>query len=149
MSAQIALPQGFGCVPASLISLGWLLVWQTALVARARRRAGIAYPQLYAEQTEVKANPAALQFNCTQRCHQNTLEALPVITLSTLVLGFRFPFVAASLCSGYVLGRVIYTLGYKSGNPSKRLPGAYIGGLSSFGLLFGATYAAYQLFTFV
>ncbi|KAG8219640.1 hypothetical protein J3R82DRAFT_595 [Butyriboletus roseoflavus] len=45
MSTQILLPSGFGYVPASLLSLGWLLTWQTFLVGRARKQAGIAYPQ--------------------------------------------------------------------------------------------------------
>lgn len=92
-------------------------MWQTFLVGGARKRAGIAYPQrayntlelagrspdamrvVYAEQTEVKDNTAALQFNCTQRspsrvslcnanscilqgAHQNTLEVAPIVTLS-------------------------------------------------------------------
>ncbi|KIJ65039.1 hypothetical protein HYDPIDRAFT_89196, partial [Hydnomerulius pinastri MD-312] len=109
----------FGYVPASIVSLGWLLVWQTFLVGRARKRAGIAYPQLYAEQVQVKASPEALQFNCTQRSHQNTLEVSPIVTLSTLVLGLKSPFAAATLCGGFVVGRIVYTLGYKSGNPAR------------------------------
>ncbi|KIJ21950.1 hypothetical protein PAXINDRAFT_165282 [Paxillus involutus ATCC 200175] len=146
MSTQIVLPNGFGYVPASLVSLGWLLVWQSFLVGRARKRAGIAYPQLYAEQAQVKASPEALRFNCTQRAHQNTLENAPLVTLSTLIFGLKCPHAAAMMCGSFVVGRIIYTLGYKSGDPARRVPGAAIGGLSMMGLLGSASYAAYLLF---
>ncbi|KAG9314191.1 hypothetical protein JVU11DRAFT_4977 [Chiua virens] len=145
MSTQIILPNGFGYVPASFVSLGWLLVWQTILVGRARKRAGITYPQLYAEVAETKANPAAMEFNCTQRAHQNTLEVAPIVTLSTLVFGLKCPHAAALLCGGFVVGRVLYTLGYKTGNPNSRIPGAAIGNFSMIGLLGSASYAAYLL----
>lgn len=127
------------------MSLAWVLSWQSILVGVARKRAGIAYPQMYAEQTECKSNPAALQFNCTQRAHQNTLESAPVFVLGTIVTGLKYPVVAAALGSGFIVGRVIYTLGYKTGNPDKRAPGFLIGNLSSIGLLFGASYTALKL----
>ncbi|KAF8560179.1 membrane-associated proteins in eicosanoid and glutathione metabolism [Imleria badia] len=133
MSPQIILPNGFGYVPASLLSLGWVLAWQTFLVGGARKRAGITYPQLYAEQVQVKASPAAMQFNCTQRAHQNTLEVTPIVTLSTLVFGLKCPHAAAMMCGSFVLGRIIYTLGYKTGNPANRVPGAFIANLSTLG----------------
>ncbi|KAG6381004.1 hypothetical protein JVT61DRAFT_5399 [Boletus reticuloceps] len=118
MSTQITLPNGFGYVPASLVSLGWLLCWQTFLVGKARGRAGIAYPQLYAEGAQVKENPAAMQFNCTQRAHQNTLEVAPIVTVSTLVFGLKCPHAAAMMCASFIIGRIIYTLGYKTGKPA-------------------------------
>ncbi|KAI9572407.1 hypothetical protein HD554DRAFT_2168030 [Boletus coccyginus] len=145
MSTQIVLPNGFGYVSASLLSVGWVLAWQTFLVGRARSRAGIKYPQLYAEQAEVKASPAAKEFNCTQRAHQNTLEVVPVVAISTLVFGLKCPHAAAAMCGSFVVGRIIYTLGYKSGNPAKRIPGGMIANLSTMGLLGSATYAAYLL----
>ncbi|KAH0838145.1 hypothetical protein J3R83DRAFT_6396 [Lanmaoa asiatica] len=145
MSTQILLPTGFGYVPASLVSLGWVLVWQTFLVGRARKRASIAYPQLYAEQAQVKASPAAMQFNCTQRAHQNTLEIAPIVTVSTLVFGLKCPHAAAMMCGSFAVARIIYTLGYKSGNPASRIPGAFIGNLAVIGLLGSASYAAYLL----
>ncbi|KAF8140449.1 hypothetical protein EV363DRAFT_1579787 [Boletus edulis] len=145
MSTQITLPNGFGYVPASLVSLGWLLCWQTFLVGKARGRAGIAYPQLYAEAAQVKENPSAMEFNCTQRAHQNTIEFAPIVTVSTLVFGLKCPHAAAMMCASFVVGRVIYTLGYKTGKPAKRVPGAVIANVSTMGLLGSATYAAYRL----
>ncbi|KAL4069784.1 hypothetical protein V8B97DRAFT_631320 [Scleroderma yunnanense] len=142
---SIVLPEGFGYIAVPLVSLGWVLVWQSLLVGGARKRAGIAYPQMYAEQAECKENPAAVQFNCTQRAHQNTLEAVPIAVIGTVITGLQCPCVAAALGTGFVVGRVIYTLGYKTGSPSKRLPGGFIGSLSSLGLLLGATYSALKL----
>ncbi|KAF9244509.1 hypothetical protein BU15DRAFT_59295 [Melanogaster broomeanus] len=135
MSTQIVLPNGFGYVPASLVSLGWVLVWQTFLVGRPASVLVLTTRSvIYAEQAQVKASPAALQFNCTQRAHQNTLEAAPIVTLATLVFGLKCPHAAAMLC------------GYKSGNPASRIPGAAISNLTMLGLLGSASYAAYLLF---
>ncbi|KAN0100449.1 hypothetical protein V8E55_000433 [Tylopilus felleus] len=145
MSTQVLLPNGFGYVPASLLSLSWVLVWQTFLVSRARLRAHIKYPQLYAEQAQVNENPAANQFNCTQRAHQNTLEAVPIVVISTLVFGLKCPHAAAIMCGSFAVGRILYTLGYKTGNPANRIPGAAISNLSAIGLLGSASYAAYRL----
>ncbi|KAI9570396.1 hypothetical protein HD554DRAFT_2170549 [Boletus coccyginus] len=104
MSTQILLPNGFGYVPASLLSLGWVLAWQTFLVGRGSQLPLDTMCVLYAEQAEVKASPAAMQFNCTQRAHQNTLEFAPVVTLSTLVFGLKYPHAAAIMCGSFVAG---------------------------------------------
>ncbi|KAI6040842.1 hypothetical protein EDC04DRAFT_2672877 [Pisolithus marmoratus] len=119
--SPILLPEEYKYITGPLVSLGWVLFWQALLVGRARRRAGIAYPQckLYAEQAECKANPAAVKFNCTQRAHQNTLESVPIVVLGTLVTGLKYPLLAAGLSSAFSVGRVLYTWGYKSGNPAK------------------------------
>lgn len=91
----------FGYVPASLLSLSWVLVWQTFLVSRARLRAHIKYPQraynalhlahrpfltqcvVYAEQAQVNENPAANRFNCTQRSLSRVFQSFYRADLST------------------------------------------------------------------
>ena len=77
----------FGWVIAAIASTAWLGLWQTFTVIRARKAAGIAYPQggfpsctlvsalgftwsillAYAEKAEVENSEAALRFNCAQR----------------------------------------------------------------------------------
>lgn len=146
MSQAILLPEGYKYITAPLVSLGWVLLWQGMLVGRARKRAGIAYPQLYAEQAECKENPAALKFNCTQRAHQNTLEFLPIVVLGTLITGLNYPLLATALSSTFSIGRVVYTYGYKTGDPAKRTPGGMISNGATIGLLLSATYSAFQLF---
>ena len=51
--------------------------------------------------------------------HQNTLESLPTVLASTLITGVKYPRVAASLCGVWTVCRVLYTIGYSSGNPKK------------------------------
>ncbi|KAI5983437.1 hypothetical protein EDC04DRAFT_2837901 [Pisolithus marmoratus] len=117
--SPILLPEEYKYITGPLIALSWVLFCQALLVSGARRRAGIAYPQLYAEQAECKTNPAAVKFNCTQRAHQNTLEFVPIVIPGTLVTGLKYPLLAVGLSSAFCVGRVLYTWGYKSGNPAK------------------------------
>lgn len=141
----MSLPEGYGYIPSSLITMGWVLVWQGIMVGRYRKKAGIEYPQPYAEKAEVKDSTAALRFNCMQRAHQNTLESAPVVFVSTVVAGLKYPALAAAICVAYSLARVVYTIGYKSGKPKKRMYGSAVSILSMLGLLSTATYVAFQL----
>ncbi|KAG2154628.1 hypothetical protein DEU56DRAFT_769474 [Suillus clintonianus] len=140
----MSLPEGYGYIPSSLMTIGWVLFWQSILVGKYRKRAGIEYPQLYAEKAEVKDSNAALRFNCVQRAHQNTLESAPLVFVSTVVAGLKYPALAAAMCVAYSFARIFYTVGYKSGQPKRRLYGYYVSSLSVLGLLSTATYAAYQ-----
>ncbi|KAI9509532.1 hypothetical protein F5148DRAFT_746532 [Russula earlei] len=115
------IPPGFAWVGASLLSLAGILQWQTMLVGGARKKAGIAYPRAYAEKAEQEASKEALVFNCAQRAHQNTLENGPVIVITTLIGGLRYPILAAAVCALWSLTRVVYTVRYSSGEPRKVL----------------------------
>lgn len=64
---------------------------------------------MYAEGTDEQA----MVFNCTQRAHQNTLESLPAVLALTALVGLAHPLVAASLCTAWNVGRVLYGLGYR------------------------------------
>eukprot|EP00753_Platysulcus_tardus_P022691 PLAT9902.1.p3 GENE.PLAT9902.1~~PLAT9902.1.p3 ORF type:complete len:152 (+),score=18.85 PLAT9902.1:2-457(+) len=139
--ASLVLPKGFTYVVASTFSPVWLLLWQSIAVGRARRAAGIKYPQLYAEKAEADASRQAMVFNCVQRAHQNTLEYLPVALIGTLVTGLRRPLLAASLMGAWTLGRVLYTLGYASGDPEKRTKrGGSLGSLAMLALVLTGTW---------
>ncbi|KAI0714978.1 membrane-associated proteins in eicosanoid and glutathione metabolism [Earliella scabrosa] len=132
---------------AAVLSSVYVLVWQTIKVGGARRRAKIEYPQVYAEKAEAAVNKDALVFNCTQRAHQNTLEVWPLITSTTLIAGLTQPVVAASLCGTWVFCRILYTIGYSTGEPKKRnlYGSAKISTLASLSLLGTATYSAITL----
>ncbi|KIK48406.1 hypothetical protein CY34DRAFT_104017 [Suillus luteus UH-Slu-Lm8-n1] len=97
----MSLPEGYGYIPSSLITIGWVLVWQGYMVGGYRKKAGLEYSQLYAEKAGVKDSTAALRLNCMQRAHQTTLEQAPVIFVS-----------------------------YKSGKPKRRMYGSVASHLS-------------------
>ena len=92
-------------------------------------------------------------FNCIQRAHQNTLENLPQFfflltigmalhdrcfkTLRMFVFcpgGLSMPKLSAAAGWVWVAGRVVYALGYSTGDPAKRVRGAF-GYLGLFTLL--------------
>ncbi|KAJ7777881.1 hypothetical protein DFH07DRAFT_1036137 [Mycena maculata] len=109
--STITVPTGFSYVAASLVSTVVLLRYQAYSVSKSRKIAGIEYPQLYAEKSEMAASPAAVAFNCSQRAHQNTLEDIAQIYIMTVVLGLKHPIPAASALGLWVVGRFAYTIG--------------------------------------
>jgi len=118
--STIYLPTGFSWVAASLVSVATVLQWQGFRVGIARKAARVAYPQAYAEKAEQESSKEAMVFNCTQRAHQNTLENVPVVILTTLIGGLRYPIPAAVACGFWSFTRIIYTLRYGTGEPKKR-----------------------------
>lgn len=71
----------------------------------------------------------------TKGAHHNTLEYLPVMHTTyvpnfffllaltpsprTIITGLKYPHLAASICALWVIGRIAYTRGYITGDPSK------------------------------
>ncbi|KAF8588480.1 membrane-associated proteins in eicosanoid and glutathione metabolism [Ramaria rubella] len=144
MSLTLALPERYAWVLLVGAGAGWLNIWQTLLVGRARKAAKIPYPQAYAEKAEASESKEALVFNCTQRAHQNTLEVLPFTLFSLLVSGLKYPTVATGFGVVWLLGRVLYTSGYTTGDPKKRARGI-IGNVGLLGLLLTSSYYAGEL----
>ncbi|KAF8349726.1 hypothetical protein F5887DRAFT_1070003 [Amanita rubescens] len=142
-STTITIPAGYHYVGAALLSTSWVLIYQFMLVSRMRKRAGVQYPQLYAEKAEAEASPDAMKFNCAQRAHQNTLENLPIVAITSLIAGLKAPILSASAVALWSIGRIAYTRGYVTGDPKKRANALY--GLSSagiVGLMLASTFTA-------
>jgi len=92
-----------------------LMPW---MIVAARKKYGIKYPAMTSSNNNV--------FNCMQRGHHNSLEQAPGIFL-LLVLGAAInPRRAALAAIGWAIARVVYFLGYSSGNPEKRYPGVLL-----------------------
>ncbi|EIW83550.1 membrane-associated proteins in eicosanoid and glutathione metabolism [Coniophora puteana RWD-64-598 SS2] len=140
----IVIPAEYAYVAGALASTIWLNIWQFLRVARARKAAKIDYPQMYAEVQQAKDRREAHLFNCAQRAHQNTLESLPTVLISTAIAGVQFPTYAAAGLGLWVAGRVLYTIGYSTGEPAKRSRGT-IGTIAMLGLILGASYTAVDL----
>ncbi|ESK88513.1 glutathione s-transferase [Moniliophthora roreri MCA 2997] len=140
MPTTIIVPDGLPLVGASLLSTVVLLIGQSIVVGRHRKAAKIAYPQLYAEKAQEEASLEAKKFNCAQRAHQNTLENIPIVWLTTCIAAVKYPILAASLTGLWSLSRYFYTRGYVTGDPTKRLRGGYLGSLTVLGLLGSSFY---------
>ncbi|XP_032800454.2 glutathione S-transferase 3, mitochondrial-like isoform X1 [Petromyzon marinus] len=100
----------------------------------------ILYPDLYSKDSTI--------FNCIQRAHQNTLEGYPVWLGLVLVVAFTHPLISAAFGFIWVTSRFSYAHGYSSGDPDKRLRGAY-GYVGLSGLLISAVYSALELLGWV
>lgn len=94
-------------------------------VMNARKRFGIAYPTLYATAESGKKAKEIEAYNCVQRGHQNSLENQPVFLINMLLAGVRYPVCASVAGCIYLMGRVVYFMGYSSGVPNRRLYGLF------------------------
>lgn len=92
--------------------------WKILRIAGMRKELNIKYPTMYSDEHPV--------FNCYQRAHQNTLEFVPYFYPALFTAGLRHPIGATVAGSIFAVGRVIYALGYYTGKPEKRVPGAVI-----------------------
>lgn len=112
-----------------LVGVGSTLVnmWHQSLVGKARKKYDIKYPIMYSDTNMV--------FNCVQRAHQNYLECYPQFLYLLFLGSIEHPILGASAGVVYLAGRVVYALGYSTGDPSKRHRGAfqYIGLLTLLG----------------
>ncbi|KAG0196521.1 Microsomal glutathione S-transferase 3 [Mortierella sp. GBA30] len=109
-----------------------------------RKVAGVPLPAMYADEAEAKKDKKKMIFNCKQRVHQNTLEGFSSYLITLMVAGLRYPTAAASLGMIWCLGRMAYSYGYSSGDPSKRIYGTF-GHIGEMGLLVLTGKIAYDM----
>jgi glutathione S-transferase len=115
--------------PAIVTLLVALVYFGMALtVARTHQRTGILAPTMTGD--------PVLERTC--RAHVNTLEWMPIALPSMWLLAIYWsPAVAGLLGLLWIVGRVIYFIGYVS-EARKRLPGFFIQSTAAFVMLFGA-----------
>ncbi|TFK99721.1 hypothetical protein BDV98DRAFT_570736 [Pterulicium gracile] len=144
----ITLDSGYKYLAGSLLSTVFLTMFQMMNVNKYRRLAKIPYPRVYAEKAEMEGNKIAVQYNCAQRAHANTLESLPNIFALSLITSLSMPRFAAAAVGVWTVGRVLYTIGYTTGDPNKRnTQGGFINMLALLSLVGTASYTVFQLFT--
>ncbi|KAF8521832.1 hypothetical protein JB92DRAFT_1765810 [Gautieria morchelliformis] len=144
MVLTFSVPDRYAYVLLVGMGTSWMTLWQASLTGRYRNKAKISYPQAYAEKAEAEKSPDAMKFNCVQRAHQNTLEFIPKVLFTLLVGGLKYPTMAASFGGVWLFGRVLYTLGYASGNPAKRNRGGF-NHLGYLGLMLTASWSIGEL----
>nr|XP_039252551.1 microsomal glutathione S-transferase 3-like [Styela clava] len=100
-----------------------MLIYLVMQVGKMRKKYEVKYPDMYSDKDPI--------FNCYQRAHHNTLEALPMFYSVFVPVAFVFPKIASILGAVWVTSRFSYAWGYYTGDPKKRLNGNY----GVFGLL--------------
>lgn len=117
-------------ISVALVTLLAALVysWMAITVARTRARVGIYAPATSGDPTLER----------TIRAHVNTLEWFPIFLPSLWLFAIYWSaHVAAALGLVWIVGRVIYFLGYTAA-AEKRRAGFFIQGVAAFILLLGA-----------
>jgi len=134
----IYLPNNYGYVILTGIGSMFMLTWKAIQVGKVRKQFKIFYPKMYSEDNDL--------FNCYQRAHQNTLEVYPTFLTMLFVGGLEMPVWSSLAGLIFILGRIRYAQGYYTGDPKKRMQGAfYVAGLLM--LLGASTKFAYRLIT--
>jgi glutathione S-transferase len=73
-----------------------------------------ASAETIANASSAEQKRALYLFNCAQRSHHNFVENYTPMLTGMLISGLRFPKFAAVAGAIWIVGRVIYTLGYTS-----------------------------------
>jgi glutathione S-transferase len=121
---------GTAALTVGLVSLAALVLyaWVVSLVGRARGRFKIAAPAM-------TGHP---EFERAVRVQGNTLEQLvPFLAALWLAAAFSLPWIAAGLGVLWLIGRVLYALGYLK-DPSKRELGFVVGSIATVALMIAA-----------
>ncbi|KAH7141172.1 hypothetical protein B0J13DRAFT_52494 [Dactylonectria estremocensis] len=121
----LELPDQYGLVIAVATSTFFINTLHVQLTSKYRKASGLKYPIPYASNELAEKDPKAYQFNCAQRAHSNFTENHTSFLGALLVSGLQYPVAAATLGAGWALSRVVYALGYTSGQgPKGRLIGS-------------------------
>eukprot|EP00823_Brevimastigomonas_motovehiculus_P008508 TRINITY_DN780_c0_g1_i1.p1 TRINITY_DN780_c0_g1~~TRINITY_DN780_c0_g1_i1.p1 ORF type:complete len:173 (-),score=42.89 TRINITY_DN780_c0_g1_i1:210-728(-) len=84
-------------------------------------------------------------FNQYQRAHYNAIEFIAAVLTAELLGGLFYPRVCAVLGLIYLVGRVLYTIGYQNKGPTGRMRGALVQDLALFSLLLIAFWGGFKL----
>merc|ERR1712127_100854 len=112
---SLQLDPEYGYVLLVVVATYLISTWMGFKVGGARKKLGVPYPAMYSDKQPL--------FNCYQRAHQNTLENIPTFLALVLLAGLFSAKWAAGAGMAWVVGRVVYAMGYYTGNPGNRLYG--------------------------
>ena len=127
----LTLTPGHGYIFLTAVASGLLIhLYGAGIVVKARKKYGIKHPALYAP----PGHKHEREFNCCQRAHQNSLENYPTFLLMLLLGSVKRPELAAIFGLVRLAGFAVYMHGYSTGDPAKRLRGAF-GYLGLIGLI--------------
>jgi len=112
----MSIPEDYGYVILTGVGAIFMAMWKGIKVGQARKQYKVEYPNMYSDNKV---------FNCIQRSHQNTLENLPQFFFLLGTAGLSHPRVAAGAGLVWIAARIVYALGYSTGQPEKRVKGAF------------------------
>ncbi|XP_052239953.1 microsomal glutathione S-transferase 3-like isoform X2 [Dreissena polymorpha] len=118
MDVIFSISSDYGYVIIVICSTWVLLNWLEGRVFQAHRKYEVPYPKMYIE-------PYNHVFNCIQRAHLNTLEGYPTFLVFIVFGGLIYPRLNAIAGVIWVAARVAYAMGYYTGDPEKRMWGAF------------------------
>ena len=143
---MLTVPDNYAWVLLSVLAMGFQMVLQGYSIVSLRKKIfseqffkamfpGADYKEYYLNGypdmgsgrfSEKLSFEEWLRFNSHQRSHYHYVENIAFIVLLTLISGlFCVPFTVA--CAAfYLLGRFLYSMGYRTAGPNGRQPGAYI-----------------------
>ncbi|MBN3306379.1 MGST3 transferase, partial [Amia calva] len=136
MAIQDVLPAHFAYVILTFFYSWIMLSYLGVKVGQGRKKYGVKYPTMYSDKEQV--------FNCIQRAHQNTLEVYPQWLIFQVIAGLAYPVVASVLGVIWVTSRFSYAWGYYTGDPQKRMNGAY-GYIGYLGVILLSLATAFQM----
>ncbi|RHZ56334.1 hypothetical protein Glove_402g91 [Diversispora epigaea] len=125
---HIEITREFGYVIVTGIASIFLTTYLGVKAGMARRKAGVPYPFMYATAEEAKNDHKKMIFNCHQRAHLvKYIGILSSIFIHELLVmgGLKYPILSSIGGVIYILGRLAFAWGYQTGDPSKRLRGAF------------------------
>ena len=103
-----------------------------------------AYPEMTDGKHAAKLDYETwLEYACNQRVHQNYLENLGIITIAGAIAGLSFPIATAISLLVQIVGRQVYSSGYRKNGPKGRLAGAPLLAPSLLSLIGMSLYTAY------
>ncbi|XP_078538843.1 glutathione S-transferase 3, mitochondrial-like [Lissotriton helveticus] len=139
-SIRDIVPENFAYVILTFCYSQIMLFYLSSKVMQGRKKYDVKYPTMYSDKDQI--------FNCIQRAHQNTLEVIPTWLIFQLLAGLAFPIPASILGALWVTSRFSYARGYYTGDPQKRMHGAY-GYIGYFGVMILTIASALQLLGFI
>ncbi|PWA16384.1 hypothetical protein CCH79_00004666, partial [Gambusia affinis] len=126
MNILANVPSSYGFVILIYLYSWVMLVYLAAQVIEARTKYKVKYPAMYSDKDQM--------FNCIQRAHQNTLEVYPQWLVFQTIAASVYPLTASVLGAVWVTSRFFYAWGYYTGEPEKRMNGAF-GYIGYFGVI--------------
>ncbi|CAI5500230.1 unnamed protein product [Closterium sp. Naga37s-1] len=117
----LELSEGHGAVLLVAAATAIVHIFFAEVVMFARKKYNVQFPLLYAPESH-KNNK---EFNCVQRAHQNFLENISFFFAFLLTSGLAYPWTSTVLGVIFLLGRIVYFLGYSTGSPAARNYGAF------------------------